>query len=581
MSKLHPIKSAAHATVPQQTHERSQAPSREDQAREEIGHTEITAQQARLVGILFLTIICWVPFTQHRMGFQEYRRTAEPPETLRFYRAFDGLGARMAAGWREGETPLKRWLGANAALLKQIHSFEETLDDAAWVTQRSQPPVQAFMCRLGVGNEKAFIGRDDWLFYEPGINSLTGPGFLAPRQLRKRARSGDETKGFVQPDPVKGIVHFRDELKRHGIPLVVMPIPIKPSIYPEQFSARYRDATAPLQNDSFAAFIEQLNASGVHVYDPAGELFAFKQKAMAYLKTDTHWTPAAMDHVAQGLAAFIDEIVVLDPVPHAPQWAEPVSVTNLGDIATMLKLPADRVIFAPEVVDVRPVVPPAGNPPADVLVLGDSFANIYSSELMNWGRDAGFAQALSMHLQRPVDAIIRNDSGASATRRELAKTLLKGNDVLAGKAVVVWMFAARELALGDWELIPLNRPETMAAPSDNVAVEATVAHGTVCAVSGRPQAGAVYKNFIFKMYVKDLVDAAGKPVGDGEGVVHVFGMRDHTILPIASAVPGDRVAFELRDWASVEAEYGTMKTGELEDIMLEIDKTLYWGVPVK
>ncbi len=581
MSKEHPIDTAAHSPVPGQTHERSLSPSREDQARAEIGHTDISQAQARLISVLFLAILLWVPFTQHRLGFREYQRTAAPPETLRFYRAFEGIGSKMAAAWREGATPLKRCLNANAVLIKQIHMFEETLDDVAWVTQRTQSPVQAFMCRLGVGNEKAFIGREGWLFYEPGLRSLTGPGFLSPHQLRKRARSGDETQGFLQPDPVKGIQHFRDALRQHGIELVVMPIPIKPTIYPEQFSTRYRDVAVPLQNESYAAFVEQVEASGVHLYDPASALFAFKGKAQAYLKTDTHWTPAAMDHVAQGLSDFIGDTFALDVSAHVPRRAAPASVTNLGDIATMLKLPTNRVVFADETVDVHPVMPVSGNPVADVLVLGDSFANIYSSELMNWGRDAGFAEALSIQLKRPVDAIIRNDSGAYATRRELAKTLRKGKDVLAGKRVVVWMFAARELALGDWQLIPLERPASSVTESNDTPVAAGTAQGVISAVSDRPQAGAVYKNYIFKMYVKGLVGADGTALGGGEGVVHVFGMRDRKILPIAAAMPGDRVTLTLRPWEEVEAEYSTIKSGELEDMMLEIDKTLYWGVPVK
>ena len=64
-----------------------------------------------------------------------------------------------------------------------------------------------------------------------------------------------------------------------------------------------------------------------------------------------------------------------------------------------------------------------------------------------------------MELQRPVDRISRNDSGSFATRQILADELARGNDRLAGKRVVVWEFAIRELALGNWKPIKLELGE--------------------------------------------------------------------------------------------------------------------------
>jgi alginate O-acetyltransferase complex protein AlgJ len=49
-----------------------------------------------------------------------------------------------------------------------------------------------------------------------------------------------------------------------------------------------------------------------------------------------------------------------------------------------------------------------------------------------------------------VDVIAQNDSGAFATRKLLSEALGAGEDRLAGKKVVIWEFAARELSVGDW-----------------------------------------------------------------------------------------------------------------------------------
>jgi hypothetical protein len=78
---------------------------------------------------------------------------------------------------------------------------------------------------------------------------------------------------------------------------------------------------------------------------------------------------------------------------------------------------------------------------------------------MGWGASAGLAEHLALALNQTVDALRRNDAGAHATREMLALELKRGCNRLAGKKVVVWEFAARELAQGDWKLLDL-RPDT-------------------------------------------------------------------------------------------------------------------------
>jgi len=92
---------------------------------------------------------------------------------------------------------------------------------------------------------------------------------------------------------------------------------------------------------------------------------------------------------------------------------------------------------------------------ADVLVLGDSFCNIYSLASMGWGDAAGLVEHLGRALGRPIDRIVQNDNGAYATRARLRQDIASGSDRLRGKRIVVLQFAARELAAGDWKLIDL------------------------------------------------------------------------------------------------------------------------------
>src|SRR5262249_26798477 len=219
-----------------------------------------------------------------------------------------------------------------------------------------------------------------------------------------------------------------------------------------------------------------------------------------FLRTDTHWTPATVDLVARELKEFLEENCPLPAEARVECGEQARVVENLGDVAVMLHLPDDQKLFPPERVTIREVAAPDGrgwepDEAADVLLLGDSFTNIYSLPEMNWGAAAGLAERLSFALRRPIDRLAQNDGGAHAGRQALHRQLAWGHDRLKGKRVVIWEFAARELAFGDWKRLPMRDP----APStDETEPDATspadremLVRGTVRAAAGAPQPGSV------------------------------------------------------------------------------------------
>ncbi len=320
----------------------------------------------------------------------------------------------------------------------EIKAAEKELETDSVVSQWLLPRVQSVLTRrLGAGNEQVYLGRDGWLFYRPDVDYVTGPPFLDPAQLRQRAHAA----GF-QPDPVKAIVQFRDQLAARGIDLLVLPVPTKASIEGDKLSGRVpRDAV--LQNPSFGEFKARLEAAGIRMFDPTALLIGQKKDGPVYLATDTHWRPEIVSHIAQDLVAAIT-----DKLPEAPTELPDIEkeVRGTGDLARMLKLPADGQ-YPPEEVTIHEVKD--GNNlwrpsrDADVLVLGDSFANIFSLDALGWGESAGLVEHLSKSLGgRPLDCILRNSDGAFATREMLAHELARGRDRLAGKTLVIWEFAA-------------------------------------------------------------------------------------------------------------------------------------------
>ena len=136
----------------------------------------------------------------------------------------------------------------------------------------------------------------------------------------------------------------------------------------------------------------------------------------------------------------------------------------------MLEMPDWQSSVSEETANIQCVVDPAGKPwraaeDAEVMLLGDSFTNIYHLGPMGWGADAGFAEHISLNLGRPLDVLSQNDAGARASRQLLVDALTTNPGRLQNTKVVIWEFAERELALGNWELMQLPEAGQIADPS--------------------------------------------------------------------------------------------------------------------
>lgn len=571
-------------------------PTREAVAKREIGVTTISPRLAVALVSFFLLTIGGVPVVQvfYEAATGQARQSALGiwpvlPEAWQVLRETTGVsGVNQAI------------FAANGTMLRGMGAFEDTLEERFFGAERWLPYMQAFYLRwLGVGNEQVYPGRDGWLFYRPDVDYVTGRGFLNPRVLTARARSGDATVGeALQPDPLPAITAFHTALAQRDIHLVVVPTPVKPSVEPAFLSARYegRDG-APLRNLSFDDWVARLRAAGVDVFVPGDALVAYREKSgqPAYLATDTHWTPSAMESIAEQLARHLQATGHLGAAPPSGLRREAVEIVGRGDIAAMLNLPATSKLFPDERVTIHQVRGGDGaalsfDPASEVLLLGDSFSNIFSLEALGWGTAAGLGEQLSYFLGRPIAAILRNDAGSFATREILVREMARGNDRLAGKRVVVWQFAERELALGDWKILPLPA----AAPSAHQAAvaasgtppaagflvldpgtEPVRVRGRIAAASPVPRPGTVpYRDHVMALH---LVEIEGPGLDQGtQAVVYLFGMRDNVQTAAAAWKPGDRVALDLRAWEDVAPDYERFNRSELDDEKFQLEIPA-WG----
>lgn len=260
-----------------------------------------------------------------------------------------------------------------------------------------------------------------------------------------------------------------------------------------------------------------------------------------------------------------------------------MEIAGLGDIAAMLKLPPAPTTFSRERVTIHQVITRTGiwrpAKDAEVLLLGDSFSNIFSLGAMGWGESAGFAEHLSRALgDRPLDYILRNSDGAFATREILQRDLARGRDRLAGKRWVIWEFAARELSMGDWKLLPMKleaaKPARFFTPRSG---EEIVVTGTAESVSPVPRAGSVpYKDHILSLHLVDITGVPSVDTEAAEALIYLWSMRDNVWTAAAAIRAGDRVTVRLKSWADVSAQYEKFNRSEIDDPAVQLEEPA-WG----
>jgi hypothetical protein len=325
-----------------------------------------------------------------------------------------------------------------------LHRHDDALRRRFPLVQPLKPHWQHLLLRLGMGNETVYLGRDHFMELRVAVDAVLGPGFLEPVAVRPGAA--------VDPrhaDPRTALLGLAAQLRERGIALWLLPLPSKVTIHPEGFDA---GVAPPVHNASYAELCRQLEAAGIVVVDPAPTLVAMRAAGEpTYLRTDSHWHPAAVEAVAAELARRLQAEVALAP-PSRTYRAQRQRVAGRGDLVRLLELGA---LWPTEPVDVTVVSDEQGAPfrpdaAAEILLLGDSFTNVFADESLGWGQSAGLAEQLAHALRRPVDRLAVNGGGALGSRQRLREELAGGRDRLAGKKVVVLQFAARDLSVGDW-----------------------------------------------------------------------------------------------------------------------------------
>lgn len=451
-----------------------------------------------------------------------------------------------------------------------LAAFEDAVEDASFARTAVQPRLQAWFSQFGgFGNTKTVLGREGWLYYEPGVSHLAGSDPFSPEHLNRRQLAGQRN-----PDPRPAIQAFHEDLAALGIELILLPIPDKASVHPEFLTRRQ---TQPFPDPALQRLTDWAEERGIQVLSVEEELFAERsENGTAYLAQDTHWTPVAMERVAR----FVSQAVILDNPPARTWQQEAQEAIRVGDLVDMLQLVDHQKVFRPEQIRINQIQDEEGQPwdtraNAPVLLLGDSFTNIFHLAEMGWGESAGFGAHLAAALGTDLKQIAINGGGSDATRIELSR-MRQG---LRNVQTVVWQFSARDLSHGAWPVVRVSLREAEEEDPEETTGETADEHiqirGRILIGAPTPSLAAPYEN-ARGAFLLEVVSAEGPrhPEVGEEILLQIPLMVERRLRPATRWREGQEISIAVQ--RGVPSEWSGREL--LDETFIFDDRTIYWGL---
>ncbi len=316
------------------------------------------------------------------------------------------------------EQPIKSWHAIGILLIpcSLVMAVRDSAHTPAILRQITQWPVTWVFDQ---GNSRVHVGYDGWLFPLSELDRLT---------LRRRDEGATEV-----------LVKLAGELKSKGVPLMLVAVPAKAAMYPDQiFRAEY---AAPVQPPGQKARLEKLAAAGIEVIDPSLALWDRLIKAESHYVTDRHWTFETMKVVAGAVAKRIQEKWPQLPGTETPVISATIlDRTDAGDLGRrLLPLGSERV-FGEEREQLVSILGLESDEKSPVMILGGESLRVFSDPATSFGnfegtpQHAGFGTQISSLLGRRLD--VRDADGVAVVQIAAQAT---------GKKLIVILAQADEL----------------------------------------------------------------------------------------------------------------------------------------
>lgn len=241
---------------------------------------------------------------------------------------------------------------------------------------------------LKEGNLAVHLGREDWLFAQHDIDRV------------------------VRSKPLQSALHadmirLAAKLKTQEVALLVVIIPNRVAIYPEQISSlRY---AGPVRVKDEGARIEELKAAGAEVLDMTDPMWNFSERNESFFPRDDHWTPEAMKAVALALNKHVRE-----KFPRLGNTETPIINATLLENADMGNLTRQLDPLHPQnlwgsmsahLISIQGIDP---DPKSPIVLHGGGLMQVYDDPMLSFGGGgkpprAGFATQFSTLMGRSLD----------------------------------------------------------------------------------------------------------------------------------------------------------------------------------
>ncbi|QEN46124.1 alginate O-acetyltransferase [Pseudomonas protegens] len=167
------------------------------------------------------------------------------------------------------------------------------------------------------GRPGVVLGRDQWLYSDEEFNPIVN------EELNLQGNYA----------LVEGV---RQQLKAHGVKLVMAIVPAKVRLYPEHLGDVQ---PASIHANLYQDFHARVAADKILAPDLLGPLQQAKQQGQqVFLRTDTHWTPNGAEIAAQQLAKAITDKAPLSGQPQRFVTEAEQTVEHKGDLRLFLPL---------------------------------------------------------------------------------------------------------------------------------------------------------------------------------------------------------------------------------------------------
>lgn len=452
----------------------------------------------------------------------------------------------------------------NQSLNEHLKSFEKNLETALFAeTPRKLTQSTLSLSPLKEGNRNVRIGKDGWLFLDEAIESLTGQG---PFPFQKDGNS-----------PVYAIKRFADQLDNFGARLILVSIPSKAMIYPEKINHNIK---GPISHPDAQRLVSELNSlPNLDVLDLTRSLFNLKKDTKVFLKQDTHWTPEAMEEAAKIIANHIKSMDInIDKVNLNPKQKEERKA--YGDLVEKINIWDGA--FSQESVIAKPIKGNTRDRNSEIILLGDSFTNIYSSnEGLGWGNNAGLPEHIASNVGTPIDVISINGGGATEVRKKLAQRRGCSED-MKNKKVVIWAITCRDLFLSQeqcidrnisWENVSFDKRPLEKKPTNNkIIIRAKLIEKPKIPDPNQ----TTYKDLLYVADYEIIETISGQIPEEGKKIAVVnWAFKNRVLLPSANYEIGSvrnlqLMPFEeMKDLQTLEQMY----EGDNFDLFWELPKT--------